>query len=244
MKRLLVANFIHKRNSKEIESMLKVQIDNMLDLGYTKDDIILISNKDIEYNSVKSLVVDLYKECGTGSKMFAMEWLYNNNLVNKTIHSGDLDVWNNVRFDEPEFKDVGIAQYSNSKYNGGSVFWKPEAKDITVEICNEIRNNKEAREEPTLNKILKSDKFKYRVTVLNNTYNVGCSGFVVRYERSIKPAFCLHVHPLNRIAWETHAIDRNDIGEVAMTVRLERIMRKHYPFLATKCVTKKSKVKK
>jgi hypothetical protein len=243
MKRLLVANFVLKRNAKEIESMLQTQIDNILDLGYTSKDIILISNKDIEYNSVKSLVVDLYKDCPTGSKMFALEWLYNNNLVTEVIHSGDLDVWQNVRFDEPEFKDVGIAQYSNKKFNGGSVFWKPSAVDIATEICNEIRNNKEAREEPTLNKILKSDKYKDRVTVLNNTYNVGCSGFVVRYERSIKPVKILHHHPLNRIAWETHAIDRNDIGEVAMTVRLERLIRKHYPFLATKCVIKKLKVK-
>ena len=62
---------------------------------------------------------------------------------------------------------------------------------------------------------------------------MGCSGFVVRLARSEKPIKVCHFHPYNRLSWETHALDRNQINEIAVTVRLEKLIRKYYPFLAT-----------
>ena len=53
--------------------------------------------------------------------MFGVQYL----LVNgekDIIWSHDIDAWQNVVFGPPEFTDVGISQYSNSKYNGGSSF--------------------------------------------------------------------------------------------------------------------------
>ena len=70
--------------------------------------------------------------------------------------------------------------------------------------------------------------------MVNNTFNVGCSGFVKRYNRSIKPIHVCHFHPYNRIAWETHTLDRNGIGEIPVSIRLERLIRKYYPNLPIK----------
>ena len=56
---------------------------------------------------------------------------------------------------------------------------------------------------------------------------------VPRYQRSIKPIRVCHFHPYNRIAWETHALDRNGIGEKGISDRLEQIIRKYYPDIAT-----------
>jgi len=140
----------------------------------------------------------------------------------------DLDCWQNVKFDCPKFKDVGIARYSNKKYNGGVVFWKDSSIDIIDEIVNRIVKNKEEKEEPTLNKVLKSDKFKDRVTIVDNGMNVGCSGWVERFRRSEKPIKICHFHPYNRLAWETHVLDRNQIGERSVGERLEKLLRKYY----------------
>ncbi|GAH29462.1 unnamed protein product, partial [marine sediment metagenome] len=51
-----------------------------------------------------------------------------------------------------------------------SVFWNPSAIDIVKNVIGEI-NKGEDKEEPTLNKLLKSQQYAERTTVLNTTYN-------------------------------------------------------------------------
>jgi len=172
--------------------------------------------------------------CLSGSKMWGIQFLFDNDRVDDVIYAGDLDCWQNVWFDCPVFDgDVGVCVYSNPKFNGGSVFWKPESKDIVDKVVEVLTEEKAKSEEPTLNKIFKSEKYKDRISILNSTFNVGCSGFAPRYERSIKPIRVCHFHPNNSVAWEIFAHDRDGIGEIAVTIRLERLLRKYYPDLAT-----------
>ena len=234
MKNFIIANESHKSRYKfeKIDILLKAQIENSLDIGWQTKDIILLANFDYEFMGVKSVNISLNKECLTGSKMFGMKYLLDNDLVDDVIWAHDLDAWQNVSFSCPEFKEVGIACYSNSKYNGGSVFWVPSSKDIVNDIVETITNNKEHKEEPTLNRLLKK-KYNHRVTNINHTYNLGCSGYVTRYEKSIKPIRCCHMHPTNRIAWETHRLNRDGLDCISVNKRLERLLRKYYPNLAT-----------
>jgi len=227
-----------KRYRKEnIETLLKAQIENSLELGWLPEKIIILSNFDFEFMGVKTYRVDNLNDfCFTGSKMFGLQvLLYLSNIKwDEPLWSHDLDAWQNAYFDCPEFTDVGVANYSNRKINGGSLFWKPESRDIIEDVVSELRGNKQEREEPTLNRVLRKKEYQGRVVKVDNTYNVGCSGFVVRLDRSEKPIKVCHFHPYNRLAWETHCLDRNQINEIAVTVRLERLLRKYYPFLATK----------
>ena len=127
--------------------------------------------------------------------------------------------------------DVGAALYSRYKFNGGSIFWKPSAIDIINDIVDTLQKDKAQREEPTIDKFFKG-KHKDRVAILNNSFNVGCSGFVPRWERSIKPIRVCHLHPTNRIAWETHTLDRNGQDMRSVSPRLEQLLRRYYPDLA------------
>ncbi|MHA2219403.1 MAG: hypothetical protein ACXACY_26120 [Candidatus Hodarchaeales archaeon] len=235
MKNFIVANKRKNKRygSQSIETLIKAQIENSYSLGWSRKNILLISNFEFEFLGVKAHIAPLNEFCLTGSKMFALKWAFDTGLLKETVWAHDLDAWQNWSFKEPKMKDVGIAQYSNNKYNGGSIFWKPESRDIVDAVVKTITEEELQREEPTLNKLLKSDEFKKRVTVLNNTFNVGCSGFVKRYNRSEKPIRVLHFHPYNRLAWETHSLDRNKLGEIATSIRLEREIRKYYPDLAT-----------
>jgi len=236
MKNFIVANRNDNspRYKKEkIEILVQAQIDNSIELGWDKKNIILIANFDYEFMGVKTLKTNLNEFCWTGSKMFALQWYLDNYEID-LIWSHDLDCWQNVWFNPPEFKrDIGACYYNNPKYNGGSIFWKKESKDIIDYIVEKLAEERARQEEPTLNKVFKSKQFKKRITELNRTYNVGCSGFLPRYEKSIKPIHVCHFHPYNGIAWEIHTLDRSGTGVKSVTPRLERLLRKHYPDLAT-----------
>ena len=238
MKNFMVANLTKKRYQLDnIDLLLKCQIENSLILGWQPEDIVLLTNFDYEYMDVKAIKIKLNKKCLTGSKMFGMEYLFDHDLVDDVIWAHDLDAWQNVAFECPDFLDVGIACYSTSKYNGGSMFWRSSGEDIARHIISEIEGKKENKEEPMLNKVLHSKEYKDRVTTLNNTFNVGCSGYVKRWERSIKPIHVCHFHPTNRIAWETHALDRNGLDTKGISDRLEALLRKRYPSLASELGT-------
>jgi len=235
MKNVMVANLLpHSRTGRdELITMAQAQIENSLEVGWQVEDICLITNFDFEHHGVKAMKTNLNQHCSTGSKMFGIRWLIKQNL-DSVYWAHDLDCWQGVWFDVPDFKDVGIAEYSQPKFNGGSVFWRPEADDIIEHVADILIDQKAAKEEPTLNKVLKSDPFKERVTVLNSTYNLGCSGFVKRYNRANKPICVSHFHPTNRIAWETHCLYRNGGGMKSVSPRLEALIRRFWPKIATK----------
>ncbi len=243
MKNFMIANLSNKNRYKNdnIKTLLKAQIENSISLGWMTEDIIVLTNFKYEFMKVKAIQIDLNTICLTGSKMFGMKYLFDNDMVNDAIWAHDLDAWQNFPFTCPEFKDVGIACYSTSKFNGGSLFWKKSAKDIADKIVNVIISNKENKEEPILNKILKSKEYKDRVTVLNNTFNVGCSGYTKRWERSIKPIRVCHFHPYNKMAWETHALDKNGLDVKGISDRLESLLRNYYPKIATQ-LSEKGKI--
>ena len=231
MKNFIVANRNDnsKRYKKEkIEVLINAQIDNSIELGWNPENIILISNFDYEFMGVKAIKADLNKFCWTGSKIFALKW-YFENYKDDMVWAHDLDCWQNVWFQQPLFEgDVGAVYYSNPKYNGGSIFWRNTSKDIIDEIVRRLSEENAPKEEPILNKVFKNKKYKKRIIELNRTYNVGCSGFLPRYEKSIKPIHVCHFHPYNGIAWEIHALDRAGTGDISVTLRLEKLLRKYY----------------
>lgn len=230
----MVANLRGKGRYDEdkIIKLVKAQIDNSIELGWDPSDIILLTNFPFEFMGVKATESDLNKHCWTGSKMFGIKHLFENDLTDDTIWSRDLDLWQNVPFTCPEFEDVGACYYSRPKFNGGSIFWRKTAIDIVNAVVKRLTKEKAKKEEPTLNEVFKSDKYKDRITVLNCTYNVGCSGYYERYTGSEKPVKACHFHPYNRIAWETHCLDRNGLGEKGISDRLETLIRKYYPDVA------------
>jgi hypothetical protein len=161
--------------------------------------------------------------------MFALQHLLRHGEhAEEVIWMHDLDCWQNAWFNCPDMRDVGVCEYSQPKVNGGSVFWRHTAHDIVERVVDILQHEKACREEPTLNKVFKSLDFQGRVTILNPTFNVGCSDFKTRYERADQPIRICHLHPTNRIAWETHALDRIGCGYRSISLRLEALLRRYY----------------
>jgi len=230
---LMVVNKREKPNRKykegKLEKLLEAQVENVIAVGWRPEEVVIVANFEHEHMGIKTVFAELNGHCLSGSKMFAVKWLLDNGKCgeNEIIYAHDLDAWQNYWFDPPEMRDVGITTYSTSKYNGGSVFWRPAAADIVDRVVEEIGKGEE-QEEPALNRLLKSKDYRDRVTLLDNTYNVGCSGFVPRATRAKKPIRVSHFNPFNRIAWETHRMDRNYEGVVSISARLEELLRRHF----------------
>ena len=240
LKQAMVANLqpAGKVSFTELETMIKCQIDNSLDIGWKPEDIILITNFHYHFKGIKAIPVSLNKHCLTGSKIFAAQYILSQTeLIGKDdilwIH--DLDVWQNIKFDVPEIKDAGLCYYSRPKFNGGSQFYRPAALDLINNIAEIIISEEQAKEEPVLDRVLKDDpENSQRVTVLSSGFNIGCSGYAERVLRAEGNYFCLHFHPSNNMACQTQMLDRNALeisGEVPRVIspRLEQLLRHYYP---------------
>jgi hypothetical protein len=236
MKNIIVANYHDTQTSRkrvqqaDLEAMLRAQIDNSLDLGWKRTDLIVVANFNFQYANVRALVCDMNTLCVTGSKMFAVNELYKRRQVLEPVWLHDLDAWQNTWFWCPAFVDVGICEYSRPKFNGGSVFLTASAVDIVQAVVQMIETDRLEREETALNSIFRRPEYARRITTLNPTFNIGCSGFVERCTRSTKPICVCHFHPQNRIAVETHLHDRNGTGFRSVSTRLESVLRRHFDF--------------
>jgi len=232
MKNCITANVTTSSRYKldKIKILLAAQILNSLDVGWLPEDIILTTNFDYNLYGVKAHRIDFNPLCPTASKMYAVRYALKEC---DCLWSHDLDAWQNVWFDCPDMKDVAAATYNLRKFNGGSIFWKQSAADLVDMIIAMLEAEEATYEENVLNRVFK--KNPDRVTKLNFTYNVGCSNYRQRYGDSDKTdgqIYVAHFHPYNRIAWETHALDRCKLGVKGISDRLEKLLREHYP-LAT-----------
>jgi hypothetical protein len=191
MLNVMVVNF--KEDNEELLKLFHAQVDVAYSMDWPVDKIKVISNRELSYRGVIAEVRELNKVCLT-SKLFALPELMDK-YKDEVLWVHDLDVWQNVPFTEPTFKEIGACKYLTDYYNGGSIFYRSSAKDIVEEMCEIILSFSSSKEEPILNAVLKAAVFKDRVTELNSTYNVGSNGLNKRYNEAEKPVKCYHFHP-------------------------------------------------
>lgn len=148
MKNLLIYLNPAKKFVGELETNLKIQIDNSFDLGWKKDDILLVTNFPYEYQGVKSLVVgdENYRERGHGTdgKIFSIVTLFNLGVIEDDLYwYHDLDAYQSESDIDPHLdgKDYGMVvdktyippvdQFAGlRRWCGGSIFFQKAAKDI------------------------------------------------------------------------------------------------------------------
>ena len=131
----------------EIETQFKIQVENLLELGWKREDIILATNFEWEYMGVKSFVVgdDLYfKPDPRSIKCIAVARLFERNQIfedNTLYWMHDVDHFQQLPVTEKEITDemgdceIGICDYGRRiKYNCGSIFFYKSAGDIFIKM--------------------------------------------------------------------------------------------------------------
>jgi hypothetical protein len=194
-----------KKFDAESEILIKIQIDNSLDLGWKKEDIILVTNFEYEYGGVKSTMVSDEVYCDfrpLSTKTLAVNHLLENGMINKDelywVH--DLDAYQLEVITEEELelgdKDLGLNDYGwSAKWCLGCYFFKEHAKDIFKLLRDTIYEHK-LEDERALVALTRrnTNNINYRIKTLNITYGLGMRQISHNYEIANKPLRVIHFH--------------------------------------------------
>lgn len=247
MKNILIYTGPNKKFDKEHSILVKIQIDNSFDLGWKKEDILLVTDFPIEYNGIKSQVVGdeiFYDFDKSSNKIPVIIHLINQGILEKGklywYHDFDvyqLEIINESQLGLTNF-DLGLTPYGyKPQWNLGSIFFKTSAYDIFKLIHKNIlekRNSDNRCDEYALKRLMaqcavKKDRYKD----LNVTYNLTKRCIQTNYREAEKPLKVLHFHPwdkdamMNDTALNIFMYGKNRLKTPLMNKRLINIFHYH-----------------
>jgi hypothetical protein len=246
MKNLLIYTGPHKKFDPEHLILARIQIDNSLDLGWKKEDLLIITDFPFSYNGVKSLVVKngLYYDFDkNANKAKVLAYLSNQNLLDSQelywCHDFDAYQQHVIKRDELDLADcdLGLTHYTyKPEWQFGSLFFRQPAADIfdllDKTICakpHSSRNNEKTLTQLINEKAISESRFKR----LNVTYNIMVRYITTIYRQASKPLKVLHFHPwykdilMSDTALNVFMYGKNRLKMPLMTDRLIKIFHYH-----------------
>ena len=214
MKLILAYTGPNKKFNEEHSVLVKIQIDNSLDLGWGKKDILLVTDFPYAYNGIKSLVIGegfYYDFDKTSIKAPVMMHLFDQGVLKKEelYWCHDFDVYQLEVVDENELGlnnfDLGLTPYGyKPQWNLGCLFFKESAWDIFKLIHNDVLSKRKSNnrcEEKALKRLIVHRAIgKKRYKDLNVTYNLTKRCIATNYRQAIKPLKAVHFHPWDKDA--------------------------------------------
>jgi len=224
MKNLIIYINPNKKFEGENVHLVKIQIDNSLELGWRRKDIMLVTNFAYEYNGVKAIVVESGNYCPfypQGSKYNTILTLMNCDLIhnNEIYWLHDMDCYQDLHISEYELGlngiDMALTDYGRMvRWSTGSVWFRRSAEDIFKAARDVMYKYKTGDEQALMAVTNRTDmnvsakyKLNYkpedipdvrdidkRVKKLNKSYNFSFVNLRGCYNNSIKPLRVVHFH--------------------------------------------------
>ncbi len=203
----LILTYINPKHQIDWENdqLIKVQIDNSLQLGWDVDDILLVTNFPYQYGAVKSVVVSddaFVVHSPISCKITAILELFRLGYIKKrTMYwAHDLDAFQLVSFPESEIqicnREIGLCDYGRMpKCAGGSVFFKSGAIDLFGKIRQKIYELKTVDEVAITILTNENEVIKKRIKKQNISYNFLTFNLASNYAQAVKPIRVAHFHP-------------------------------------------------
>ena len=237
----------------ETPILAKIQIDNSLELGWKKEDIVLVTNFDYEYKGVKALVIGDENFCDikpTATKINAIITLIEMGIINDEMFwFHDFDAFQLEPITEEELGldnyDLGISEYGVTTYNDahngrlstGSVFFNENAKDI-FEYMKRITYKRVCNEEISLLMMVRTNAhhINQRMKRMDVRYNFATRkrNFDRTYEVATKPIKVIHFHQ-----FDVRPVDdqndnmavcvygKNKLNKIILSDKLIKIFKNH-----------------
>jgi len=217
-------------------NLIRAQIDNSIECGWSANDIIIATNFEFEYKNVKAYVLD---EICTYSQFFHKQYA-TLELMKKGVFEGqniwyhDLDAFQLEQFDFPYFRgDWGTCIYPNGDGHScqcGIIYLKHSSQDMFEHLVENMKLERYGTHDDEVvirNDIKLNPRFANRVSILDTSYNLGMTGFRYRYEQAIKPIKVVHFHPDDHNQYNTMVEGKNEINVKIVNDRLLSIIKKH-----------------
>lgn len=247
MKNLLIYTGPNKKFGTEDAILAKIQIDNSLDLGWKREDILLVTDFDFEYNGVKSLVLQdnvYYEFDKNANKLPVVLYLINQGLITagEIYWCHDFDAFELNKIIEEELGlesfDLGLVHYFyKPEWQFGSFFFKKAAKDILelLDMTCRAKPHPSRNNEKTLTKLINNnliDNSRYKK--MNVTYSIMKRCLATVYNEATKPIKVLHFRPsdpkderMADSALNMFMYGKNSLKIPLMNDRLVRIFKAH-----------------
>lgn len=246
MKNLLIYTGPDKKFSEEDAILAKIQIDNSLDLGWKREDIIIATDFPFEHNGVKSIAVPdglFYDFDNNANKLPVVLYLINQKVIvpGQLYWCHDFDAYELNKIDEGDLElenfDLGLVHYFyKPEWQFSSFFFKTSAKDVFTLLDKTIRQKPHSsrNNEKVLTKLIKDgaiDPKRYKK--LNVTYGITKRSLATVYREATKPLQVLHFRPSDRdilmpdTALNMFMYGKNRLKMPLMSDRLIRIFNHH-----------------
>jgi len=233
MKQILTYLSPDKKFNAEHAMAVKIQIDNSISLGWRKEDIILATNFEYEYNGVSSLVIgdDNYCEhTWPATKIYVIVELFKRDLIGEGLYwYHDFDCFQLNEFGDVELEksDMGLTNYGRMpRLCSASMFFKKEARDIFYDLKKEIDRAKTNEEISIARMINSSSELKKRIKLLNITYAFHRFNLPSCYKIADKPIKAAHFH-LTPDKYRFYVEGENKLNMVLIPNKLINIFNKH-----------------
>ena len=261
MKNLLIyitpeKKFTSEVYDDEISVLPKLQIDNSLELGWKKEDILLVTNFPWEYRGVKSHVLrdnnfNVHKK--TATKINAILTLMKHGVIDDEIHwFHDFDAFQMEEITEQEAEELlfgyhlamtdygktTINQWLDRRWSTGSMFFNRESQYL-FEIWKDECYRYQANEEVVMLEILKKHRHQHireLINKINITYNFATRRRSIKgtYEICDKPIKVIHFHPNDDrpvdkgyANMDVCVYGKNSVGKPLVTERLKKLLERY-----------------
>lgn len=226
----------------DADFLIKIQIDNSLDLGWKRKDILLVTNFAYEYQGIKSFVlkdVEFFDKIPQASKINAILKLFELDRIDNELYwFHDLDAFQLEPIKETELEleeiDMALTDYGRiPKWSTGSIFFKIGSK-VIFEKIKEVVYKYYIDEERALDWLTANNKsLQTKIKKINKSYNFTAFNIRSCYKMAIKPIRVAHFHPqagISQLGIE-RSFDfftgKNKINTPLISTRLIKIFNKH-----------------
>ena len=227
----------------DANTLIKVQIDTIIDLGWKIEDVILVTNFPYEYRGISAKViegVEFFTRKPQTTKINAIIRMFELGMIkdNEIYFFHDLDAYQMQYINESETEmdkyDLSLTDYGRmERWNTGVMFFTLKSRDL-FEMMRKFCYDFMIDEERALTKMTRwYPEVKKRVCKLNITFNLQSLNIVSVYKMAKKPFKIAHFHPDS--VRPKQGIERsfdfykgkNKIGKQLITDKLIEILANH-----------------
>ena len=241
MKNLMIYNKIDEKprwSNEELFGCFKAQIDNSIQRGWKREDIIIGTNFDFEYNGVKNkLLTDVCEENPFCNKFYGMLELMKNKELESDFWFHDQDAWQlHDDLDFPKFNGevAGCTYVFTQEWNTCSLFVKKSAINVLTYIVDFMKMNldylKQVQSDENIISMLRGNNTEVSpyLSTINTQYNVGRTKMEHRYKLADKPVFVGGFVPQIPDSVRVFNGENNEMKVNLIDEKLDQVFKKHF----------------